>query len=329
MKAMVLLFIFLLSFLAIISILFSFIISDRRIKKRMDFYFNIEKDKNKDKNSSKKNKLNLKKTLENNKLKKLNTIISEKLSIMNNEDAEQMLLSSGLEIDIEEYVMAKWILAAITGGILYFILNNLLFLFIGGVFGYIIPKFWVKNKIKKRIESFNKELPNMINIIIGSLKAGYSFPQALKTVVEECDSPTKEEIGILMKEMSYGVTMEEALNNLNKRMPSDDLELLIQAILIQRQVGGNLAGILEIIVDTIRERLRIQRQVQTLTSQGRLSGRVIGALPIILGLMIYLMNPEYIKPLFTNSIGLILIGIGGVSGIIGFILINKLTKIEV
>jgi tight adherence protein B len=325
MKAMVLLLIFLLSFLSVVSILFSFIVSDRRIKKRIDYYLKIEKDKNKRKN----NKTNSKNTLDNNILKKINKIISEKLSHINNDDTEQMLLSSGLEIDVEEYIMAKWILAAVIGGILYFILNNFIFLFLGGVFGYIMPKFWVKSKIKKRIEKFNKELPNMINIIIGSLKSGYSFPQALKTVVEECDSPTKDEIGILMKEMSYGITMDDALQNLNKRMPSDDLELLIQAILIQRQVGGNLAGILEIIVETIRERIRIQRQVQTLTSQGRLSGRVIGALPVILGGMIYLMNPEYIKPLFSTPLGRILVGFSILSGIIGFILINKLTKIQV
>ncbi|SHH95428.1 type II secretion system F family protein [Clostridium grantii] len=325
MKAMVLLLMFLLSFLSVVSILFSFIVSDRRIKKRIDYYLKIEKHKNKRKND----KTNSKNTLDNNTLKKLNKIISEKLSHINNDDTEQMLISSGLEIDVEEYIMAKWILAAIMGGILYFILNNFIFLFVGGVLGYITPKFWVKGKIKKRIEKFNKELPNMINIIIGSLKSGYSFPQALKTVVEECDSPTKDEIGILMKEMSYGITMDDALQNLNKRMPSDDLELLIQAILIQRQVGGNLAGILEIIVETIRERIRIQRQVQTLTSQGRLSGRVIGALPVILGGMIYLMNPEYIKPLFSNNIGRILVGFSILSGVIGFILINKLTKIQV
>jgi tight adherence protein B len=325
MKAMVLFLIFLLSFLSVVSILFSFIVSDRRIKKRIDYYLKIEKDKNKRKN----NKTNSKNSLENKNLKKLNKIISEKLSHINNDDTEQMIISSGLEIDVEEYIMAKWILAAVIGGILYFILNNFIFLFLGGTFGYIMPKFWVKGKIKKRIDKFNKELPNMINIIIGSLKSGYSFPQALKTVVEECDSPTKDEIGILMKEMSYGITMDDALQNLNKRMPSDDLELLIQAILIQRQVGGNLAGILEIIVETIRERIRIQRQVQTLTSQGRLSGRVIGALPVILGGMIYLMNPEYIKPLFSNALGRILVGFSILSGIIGFILINKLTKIQV
>ena len=169
----------------------------------------------------------------------------------------------------------------------------------------------------------------MISTIVGSLRSGYSLPQSLKTVAEECDSPVKEEITYLLKEMSYGVTMEDALNNLNSRMPSEDLELMIQAVLIQRQVGGNLAGVLEIILKTIRDRIRIQGQIKTLTSQGRLSGKVIGALPIVIGGAIYLLNPEFMTPLFTNTLGRIMVTVGAVSGITGFILINKLTKIEV
>jgi tight adherence protein B len=129
--------------------------------------------------------------------------------------------------------------------------------------------------------------------------------------------------------MSYGVTMEDALDNLNTRMPSEDLELMTQAILIQRQVGGNLAGVLEIILKTIRERIKIQGQVKALTAQGKLSGKVIGLLPVALGLIISLLNPGFMTPLFTNTIGKILLTVGAISGIIGFILINKLTKIEV
>ncbi len=324
-KTLILLFSFLFCFLSIISIFYSLISSSRRVKKRINYYLNSDKTKN-----IKVHNTNTKKSkFKTSKLKNLNKHIGKKLSNSNHDEIDQLLLSAGLDIDAEDYLMSKWVLSAILGGILFFILNHFIFLFIGGIAGYFLPNIWVKRKTKARTEKFNSELPNMINIIIGSLKSGYSFPQALKTVVEECDSPIKEEIGILMKEMSYGITMDEALNNLNKRMPSDDLELLIQAILIQRQVGGNLAGILEIIVNTIRERIRIQRQVHTLTSQGRLSGRVIGSLPVLLGFAIYLINPEYITTLFTSSIGIILICVSAFSAIIGFILINKLTKIEV
>jgi tight adherence protein B len=259
----------------------------------------------------------------------MNEAIREKLSNINMEKTELMLKSSGLELSAEEFVMLRWFLTVVTGGVFFFLFNNIILLLVGGALGYIAPKSWVKRKIKQRIEKFNLGLPDMISTIIGSLRSGYSFAQAFKTVVEECDAPVKDEIGLLLKEMNYGITMEDALNNLNLRMPSSDLELMIQAVLIQRQVGGNLAGVLEIILGTIRDRNRIQRNVRTLTSQGRLSGRVIGLLPLVLGLVIFLINPEYISILFSSPIGILIISIGLVSGIIGFILINKLTKIEV
>ena len=316
-------FFFVFCFLLIISIFYYFILSDRRIERRIDYYLEVNKRSKSLKN--KKEKLSVDKS----SLKKLNEKIREKLSNLNQEKTEQMLRSAGAHLNPEEYIMLKWLLATIMGGILYFIANNLIFLILGGILGYISPGIWIKKKIKVRIFKFNEGLPDMITTIIGSLRSGYSFLQALKVVAEECESPIREEIKILLKEMSYGVTMEDALNNLSTRMPSNDLEIMVQAVLIQRQVGGNLAEVLETIVKTIRERIRIQRQVQTLTSQGRLSGRVIGSLPIILGFFIYLINPEYMQSLFENTLGIILISGGVISGIIGFLLINKLTKIEV
>ncbi len=316
-------FFFVFCFLLIVSLFYYFILSDKRIERRIDYYLDIDKRNKKVKNQ--KEKLNINKS----GLKRINEIIREKLSSLNQEKTELMLRSAGVHLNPEEYIMLKWLLATIIGGMIYFIVNNLILLILGGVIGYLTPKIWIKRKIRIRIFKFNEGLPDMITTIIGSLRSGYSFPQALKVVAEECESPIREEVKILLKEMSYGVIMEDALNNLSIRMPSNDLEIMIQAVLIQRQVGGNLAEVLETIVKTIRERIRIQRQVQTLTSQGRLSGRVIGSLPIILGFMIYLINPEYMQSLFENTLGIIMISVGITSGIIGFILINKLTKIEV
>lgn len=322
MREIVILCFFAVCFLIIIWALFYFILMDKKLEKRMNYYLDIVKN----------NKKLLKKRAkeeEESRLKLINEVIREKLSSLNQEKIDQKLKSAGVKLTSEEYIMLKWVLAAILGGILYILSGSVFLLMLGGIFGYFILNLWVRKKKKKRIIQFNEGLPDMITTIIGSLRSGYSFTQAFKTVVEECDSPVKEEIATLLTELNYGIPMEDALNNLNGRMPSGDLELLIQAVLIQRQVGGNLAGVLEIIVETIRERNRIQRQVKTLTSQGRLSGRVIGGLPIVLGFMIYLINPEYIQALFTNTLGIIIVSVGSVSGIIGFILINKLTKIEV
>lgn len=169
----------------------------------------------------------------------------------------------------------------------------------------------------------------MVTTIVGSLRAGFSFPQALKTVAEEAESPVRDEIDIVIKEMQYGSTLDNALEELKERMPSEDLDLMIQAILIQKQVGGNLATILDTIIQTIRDRNKIQRQILTLTAQGRLSGVIIGALPIVLAIVLYLIEPSYIGTLFTHPLGIGMMILGVVFGIVGFIMIRKMTTIEV
>jgi tight adherence protein B len=246
-----------------------------------------------------------------------------------NERLEMAISRAGLPLKPEEYVLFQWILTALCGMILYLITGQFLFLPIGGCIGFMIPRWYLSKKQKKRLIAFNEGLADMITTIVGSLRAGFSFPQALKTVVEEAHSPIKEEMEGVLREMQYGSSIEDALNALKKRMPSEDLDLMIQAILIQRQVGGNLATVLDKIVETIRDRTKIQRQIITLTAQGRLSGIVIGLLPVILGFILYLIEPNYIGTLFSNSIGLLLLAAGVVSGIIGFVLIRKLTLIEV
>lgn len=251
------------------------------------------------------------------------------LSKEKNNKLESMLSRSGLPIKPEEYVLFQWISTALLGGLMVLLTGNWLLLPIGLLMGFQIPRWYLKKKQKERMARFNDGLPDMISTIVGSLRAGFSFPQALKTVIEEADSPIKEEMETVIKEMQYGSSLEDSLNELKERMPSEDLDLMIQAILIQRQVGGNLATVLDKIVETIRDRTKIQRQIKTLTAQGRLSGIVIGLLPIILAFVIYLIEPQYIGTLFTHPIGIALTIAGGISGVIGFVLIKKITTIEV
>ena len=245
------------------------------------------------------------------------------------EKIEMELKQAGILLKPEEFVMFRWISIALGAGISYLIFDHLVFLFIGALIGVIIPKFIVSRKKKQRIQSFNDNLAEMISSIISALKAGFSFPQALQNVRNESPSPVKEELEELLKEMQYGASVEEALNRMKERVPSDDLDLMIQAIVIQRQVGGNLAVVLEKIVHTIRERIKIQGQIKTLTAQGRLSGAVVGILPLGLGAMLYLINREYIMVLFSHPVGIFLIIIAGISMILGFIFIRNITSIEV
>jgi tight adherence protein B len=242
---------------------------------------------------------------------------------------ELMLQSAGIPLKSEEYVMFLWISVIFFALFFYLIKSWIPMLLIGGLVGYLMPKIIVRSKQKKRLQQFNDYLPEMISTVVNALRAGFSFFQALRSVMEESPSPAKEELDIVLKEMQYGATVEESLNRMKERMPSNDLDLMIQAILIQRQVGGNLAVVLEKIVHTIRERIKIQGQIKTLTAQGKLSGMVIALLPVGLAGMLFLVNPTYILVLFTNPIGLIMLAVGGCSMLLGFFFIMKITNIEV
>jgi tight adherence protein B len=246
-----------------------------------------------------------------------------------NSKLETLLRRSGLPLKPEEYILFKWLAAGISGVLLLLVSGNIILMIPGFLLGLLFPRWYVKKKIKERVVRFNDGLPDMISTIVGSLRAGFSFQQALKAVTEEAGSPIKEEMESVLKEMQYGASLEDSLNDLKNRMPSEDLDLMIQAILIQRQVGGNLATVLDKIVQTIRERTKIHRQISSLTAQGRLSGIVIGLLPIILAFVLYLIEPEYIGTLFNHPVGIALIAAGLVSGTIGFFLIRKITSVEV
>lgn len=245
-----------------------------------------------------------------------------------NEAIEMKLQQAGVPLKPEEYVMFQWIsLAFFTG--LFYLFMNFAGLFIGAAIGFILPRMILSMRMKKRIRQFNDYLPEMISITVNALRAGFSFFQALKNVAEEAPSPVKEELEIVLKEMQYGSTVEESLNRLKERMPSEDLDLMIQAIVIQRQVGGNLAVVLEKIVHTIRERLKIQGQIKTLTAQGKLSGMVVALLPVALAGILSVINPSYMTVLFTTPIGLGMLAFSALSMLIGFFFIMKITSIEV
>jgi len=323
LRGIVLAFFFISSFMLVFSILYIIILRNNREQKRLNYYLEINE---KYKKTKKKDKKELVKLLS---LKGFKEFIGNSLNDSFNEKIAQDLKSAGLEMDPGEYIAMVIIVAAISGLLLVLITGQFLLIIPGAAVGLLLPKLWIGSKRKSRVKSFNDALPDMITTIIGSLKAGFSFTQAMKTVSEESEPPVKDEVLIFLKEMSYGVSMEEALNNLKTRMPSNDLDLMIQAILIQRQVGGNLSMILEVIVKTIRERNEIDRHLRSLTAQGKLSGKVVGLLPVFIFIMLSLINPEYMSPFFENILGKIMLGVGVVMEIIGFIVMNKLAKIEV
>jgi tight adherence protein B len=200
---------------------------------------------------------------------------------------------------------------------------------IGVILGYFGPRFWVGRRIGGRRGAFNKQLPDTITLLSNSLRAGSSFLQSIELVSRESPAPMGEEMGRVVREVNLGLSMEEALKNLVRRIRSDDVDLMVTAIGIQQQVGGNLAEILDTIAFTIRERIRIKGEIATLTAQGRYSGYLVAMLPIGLAVALNFINPAFMQPLFTKLIGQILLGVGLVMMTIGFFAIQKITDIKI
>lgn len=223
--------------------------------------------------------------------------------------------------------------SAIGAGIVGFILSRTIgFAILAGIFGIFIPPIYVMRAQKKRLTMFNNQLGDMLNLTVNGLRAGYSTMQAMEAVSRELPSPISDEFRRVVQEMQLGLTMEDALDHLLRRINSDDLDLVITAINVQREVGGNLAEILDVISFTIRERVRIKGEIASLTAQGRATAWVISALPIALMLLLYLVNRPYIMQFFdpaTRNCGIPLLMVAGIMVTSGFAITQKIVAIDI
>jgi tight adherence protein B len=216
------------------------------------------------------------------------------------------------------------------------ILGNPLLLIVGALLGFLLPGIYIRRRQQKRLNAFDSHLADTISLLGNALRSGSSFLQATELIVRETKPPISTEFGRVIREVQLGLTTEQALVNIVRRVKSADLELMATAITIQYQVGGNLAEILDTIAFTIRERVRIKGEIRVLTAQQRLSGYVVGLLPILLVVVISLLAPQFMRAMFDNPpgvlglpLGVVLLLLGGVSMIIGFLLIRRVVDIEV
>jgi tight adherence protein B len=215
-------------------------------------------------------------------------------------------------------------------------LRNPIALLVGALIGFMLPRFWLGRRKSGRINAFNKQLPDTITLIANALRAGSSFLQAIELVVRESHPPISLEFGRVIREVNLGLSFETALENMVRRVRSDDLELMATAIAIQHTVGGNLAEILDSIAFTIRERVRIKGEIRTLTAQQRLSGYVVGFLPIGLAGFLFIAAPQFMSPMFDSRVsilglpaGVIILFTGGFMMFLGFMVIRRIVDIEV
>jgi tight adherence protein B len=239
------------------------------------------------------------------------------------------LARADLKLTVAEYLMLIFISVVIGFGIGFLISRTPVLALVGGVFGFFLPRWYVGWRQRRRVRAFNEGLGDTINLLTNSLRSGYSMLQAIETVSKEMSPPISTEFARVVKEVGLGLTIEEALANLLRRINSDDLDLLVTAINIQHEVGGNLADILESIAHTIRERVRIKGEIRVLTTQGRISGYIISFLPIALGFILFFINREYILSLFQHVCGWVMIVTASFAIATGFLAIRRIVNIEV
>jgi tight adherence protein B len=257
--------------------------------------------------------------------------------------ASMLQRNRGLEAKIEHRLEsagsplkpAEWLLVHATvvlvGGLVGLLLSNgsILMALVGLGVGYVLPRLWLGHKRKKRVAAFNAGLADTLQLISGSLSAGMSLAQSLDAVVNEGNEPIAGEFRRVLIESRLGVPVEASLEGIAQRLQSQDFAWVVMAIRIQREVGGNLAELLTTVSATLREREYLRRQVKTLSAEGKLSAYILVGLPI--GMLFYMLafRRDFVMPLFTELLGLVLFGVGCVLLSLGWFMMSKIVKVEV
>jgi tight adherence protein B len=203
---------------------------------------------------------------------------------------------------------------------------------IGGAIGFFAPIIYLRRQQGKRLTKFDNQLADMLSLMVNGLRAGYSTMQAMEAVSRELPPPISDEFRRLVQEMQIGIAMDTSLENLTRRIPSKDLDLVVTAMSVQREVGGNLAEILDTISHTIRERVRVKGEIRVLTSQVMMSGRVLAIMPVAVIILMYFLNRQYMMRFFnpaTRMYGIPALIIGTFMIILGYFFMTKIASIEV
>lgn len=241
---------------------------------------------------------------------------------------ERDLKTSGIKMTTQEFA-AMWIIAAVFPPLILLLSKKAMSVCcVTAVLGAFIPPVIVSRIRKKRVDRFQNQLGETLLILSNTLRAGFTFERALLSVADGLPSPIREELLQTGNEIQVGTSIEEAMDAMAVRMQNGDLQLVTSAVLIQKRVGGNLADVLERISETVKERIRIQRNIKTLTSQGRTSAQVVGVLPFALIGVVSVTMPGYMSPLFEFGLGRILLILAVVMESIGFFIMMRMTNIK-
>lgn len=255
--------------------------------------------------------------------------ISERSERRGLETVAARLMAADLKLRTGEFVMIQlaFMLCLALLGLLRFGFGPQLIT--AGIAGYLLPMRYVRYRQRRRLRMFNSQLPGTLTLLANALKAGQSFPQAIDSVSQNTPPPISHEFARAVREMGIGRSPEQALNSTLKRVPSQDFELIVTAVSIQAQVGGNLAKVLEGVSHTIRERVRVKGRIQALTAQAKLSGWIITLLPVLLALFLYIITPSYFRGMLDEPLGWGLLVLAAISIAAGNAIIRRIVAIKV
>lgn len=243
-------------------------------------------------------------------------------------DLEDLLSRSGLRWSLERFVLTTCLSGVFLSLPIWLATRMSLVSLVALLVGAWLPNLYVKFKANRRIRALEAQLPGAIDHLTRAVRAGHPLSAGLKMLAEDSDEPIAGEFRAVFEEQRFGLPFEEALLGLGDRVDLPDIRILITAILVQREVGGNLAEILEKVAGTMRARFTIRRQVRVYTVQGRMSGYILAALPLVVGLFIFLINRDYMEILFIHPLGKALLGLAAVLQFVGFLWIRKIVNVE-
>jgi tight adherence protein B len=242
-------------------------------------------------------------------------------------DLHHVLVQSGLDWSVEKFVGQVLMFAVGFGVIAALLTNSLAVLAVAAGIGASLPWFRVRRRKTKRMHRLESQLPDSIDSLARAVRAGHPLSESLRMVSEEAPEPLAQELQVTVEEQRYGLPFHDAMMSLGDRVAIMDVRILVTAILVQKEVGGNLTDILEQIAETMRARFNLRRQVRIYTAQGRMSGYTLAVLPVLVGAIIMLINPGYLTTLFTHPIGQVMLAGGVMMQFIGLLWIRKIVDI--
>lgn len=241
----------------------------------------------------------------------------------------ERLKQNDLKIKPKEYVLFSTLLPIVLFGLTYFLLHMIVVSVVCYIIGFVLPNIYIDRLCAKRQLKFDEQLPDCLVILANGLRAGLSFIQSLSVAFSEMDNPLKGEFERVLQDISIGRSLDAALTDMSNRTNNENLRIFATAVITQRQVGGNLSEILDLISQTVRSKLAMRRKIKTLMAQNKMSAMIIGALPVFLTVVIYFVSPGYLEPLYTDPLGKIAIGIAVGLIAIGMFVLSKITNIDV